>query len=143
MSNIYNATNTFMGLGYTDINIFYFFVILSVVFLIASRIDFSKTNPISKAMFGLLSFVILIGCMFMSANIAAYTIQPQFTEKMDYTTNITSHFYNGSMVDVVPLSSTTISVGMIIFALFAFLNFVEILLGILEIGKDKMEVKAS
>jgi uncharacterized membrane protein YidH (DUF202 family) len=149
MGLIYNATNTFMGLGYTDITIVYFLIIIASLFFIMSRVPWDKENKVPNILFSLLSFIILIGSLFMSANVATYVVQPQYIENTIYydntslsANNTMSRIYNGSAIDVIPQNSTILSVILIIISVFAFMNFIELLYTLFEVGKTKIKVQS-
>lgn len=145
MSVIYNATQTFMNLGYTDVTIFYFLTAIAVLFMIVSRLKFDQVNSFGNVLFSFISFCMLVSALFMSANIATFQFQPTYIENQSawdgYANVTTSHTYTNSVVEVIPENSVIVSITMIILTVFSLLNFGEILFSLMELNKVKSVVK--
>lgn len=147
-SLIFNQTNTFMGLGYTDVTIFYIFLTIALVLFVCSTFN---TENWGKFILSLGAFVVMVGALLLSASIVTYTVQPQFSENTTYYdtaliehksdhNNTVQHIYNQSAIDVVPMNSLSVSVISLLLSLLMFGNFVWRLTEIINVPKMEVEL---
>jgi len=146
--DIYNATSVFLKVPFTDINKFYVFLAIGIILILASRAlpEMRISKIAGNVICAILAFFVLLGCVYLSANIGSIYLQPQYIENQsswnglsNYTTN---HIYNNSQLEIIPQNNFATTTMTSILLLGAFLNMLELIISLYQMREETLNVEA-
>jgi len=149
--DIYNATNVFLKVGFTDINKFYIFLAIGIILVIVSRAlpEMRVSKIAGNVICAIMAFFVLLGCVYLSANIGSIYIQPQWYEDTtnhpigtDFHNSTVDHFYNGSQIEIIPQNNFATSTIVLVLLIGSFLNMLELILSLYQMREETLDVEA-